>query len=236
MKTTPTKPTLRHARKIIELLSFGLIKGKGIPEPGKMCVEAAVCYAMGMPHGDQPKCVGSAVRAFKIALNDCEWPSNKARATGMRQLAIAQLGSDNLDQMAFGKLNYLRGVQKVLPFIWRKESEKITNANRKAEMLALVERMEAVVTFGDAGAVAKDASAYASAYADAYADADAYAYAYTYACACADAHAHAYAYAYAYTYADASYRHELLLLIANIGVDVLIELKSPGCKWLYLCK
>jgi len=118
MKTlTQIKPTKKHARKIVELLKHGLTSGVGRPEPGQMCVEAAVCYAMGLPHGDDPKCVGKAVRAFKIQLNDCAWPDEMARAEGMKRLAVAQLGSDALDQMAFGKLMHLRGIQKVLPFI-----------------------------------------------------------------------------------------------------------------------
>jgi hypothetical protein len=43
----------------------------------------------------------------------------------MKRLAIAQLGSDTLDQKAFGELMYLRGVQKLLPFVWRRESEGV---------------------------------------------------------------------------------------------------------------
>ena len=58
-----------------------------------MCVEAAVCYAYDLPHSDKPPCVGNAVREFKIRLNDCNWSSSKARARGMRRIAIAQLGS-----------------------------------------------------------------------------------------------------------------------------------------------
>lgn len=192
--TIAIKPTKSHALKIIDLLKHGLVNGLGKPEPGKMCVEAAVCYAMGLPHGDNPPCVGEAVRAFKIQLNDCRWPGKMERAEGMKELAIAQLGSDALDQMAFGKLMYLRGVQQILPFIWRKEMERIENAERKAKMLAIIEQMEAETTFEEAEKVAKSASASASAY-----------------------------------------RHELLKLIARVGVEALKEMKSPGVKWLNLC-
>jgi hypothetical protein len=59
-----------------------------------MCVEAAVCYAMGEPHGAEPTCVDEEIRNFKINLNDCNgWPNNKARGNGMMALAVAQLGS-----------------------------------------------------------------------------------------------------------------------------------------------
>lgn len=82
------------ARKVLETVDAGLSSGLGVQKPGKMCVEAAVCYALGLPHGDNPPCVGVAVRAFKIRLNDSGWSSPEARAKGMRKLAIAQLGSD----------------------------------------------------------------------------------------------------------------------------------------------
>ena len=81
------------AEKVLATVDAGLVKGLGESEPGKMCVEAAVCYAMGLPHSDNPGCVSSAVRWFKIALNDADWSSNAARAKGMRRLALIQLGS-----------------------------------------------------------------------------------------------------------------------------------------------
>ena len=49
--------TRAHAEKIADLLQHGLVKGVGTPEPGKMCIEALVCYALGLPHGDDPGCV-----------------------------------------------------------------------------------------------------------------------------------------------------------------------------------
>src|SRR5688572_33172763 len=85
--------TLEQARKVQEVVDAGLCQGLGQPEPGKMCVEAAVCFALGLEHSDEPECVGDAVRSFKIALNDAEWPSNKERAAGLREIAVAQLGS-----------------------------------------------------------------------------------------------------------------------------------------------
>lgn len=81
------------ARKVLEVVDAGLCSGVGVPEPGKMCVEAAVCYAMGMSHGDEPTCVAPALRSLKITLNDAAWSSNTARAKGMRRLALVQLGS-----------------------------------------------------------------------------------------------------------------------------------------------
>lgn len=81
------------AKKVNEVVSKGLVCGLGTQEPGKMCVEAAVCYAMGLEHSDQPSCVDGEVRTFKIFLNDNDWSSNMARAKGLKKVAIAQLGS-----------------------------------------------------------------------------------------------------------------------------------------------
>ena len=97
----PIKLSRAIARKVLSIVDAGLVDGKGNPIPGQMCVEAAVCYALGLPHGDNPPCVGQAVRAFKIRLNDSEWSSAQARAAGMRKLAVAQLGSDTVDQAKF---------------------------------------------------------------------------------------------------------------------------------------
>lgn len=87
------KPTKQIAENILKLMSCGLPKGLGSPRPGKMCVEALVCYATGDEHSDRPECVSESVSTFKIAINDLHWSSPTARANGLRELAIAQLGS-----------------------------------------------------------------------------------------------------------------------------------------------
>lgn len=88
-----TEINLDLARKVLEIVDQGLTQGLGVQEPGKMCVEAAVCSALGLPHGDNPPCVWRDARGFKIGLNDENWTSDAARAAGMRALAVAQLGS-----------------------------------------------------------------------------------------------------------------------------------------------
>src|SRR5271166_1406721 len=94
------------ARKVLDTVDAGLVGGVGNPVPGQMCVEAAVCYALGLPHGDNPKCVAPALRALKIRLNDSNWSSPASRAAGMRRLAVAQLGS-------YGVLNEKEFVSRV---------------------------------------------------------------------------------------------------------------------------
>ena len=85
--------TREIAIKVRDVVAAGLSNGLGTPEPGQMCVEAAVCYAMGLPHSDKPTCVSPAIRALKIALNDKNWSSPQARAQGLARLALVQLGS-----------------------------------------------------------------------------------------------------------------------------------------------
>ena len=61
---TITEPLVR---KLLATVDAGLVKGVGIPEPGKMCVEAAISYALGEPHSDGPSC--RPFRIFQPALS-----------------------------------------------------------------------------------------------------------------------------------------------------------------------
>ena len=110
----------KFVKSLLSVVDKGLVQGLGQPVPGQMCVEAAVCYAMGLPHDDKPTCVNEIVTGFKINLNDSDWSSDTARAKGMRRLAVAQLGSNTIDAVAFsGKLALLMA-QKLLPIILEK--------------------------------------------------------------------------------------------------------------------
>lgn len=241
MKTKEIKLTKSVARKILEVIDHpdGLVRGLGKPEPGKFCVEAAVQYVLtnGQEHNAEPACVGTAVRAFKIKLNDCYWSSNQARAKGMRRLAVAQLGSNKIDQVKFGELMFLRGTQKLLPFVFR-EIAKIKPAGKYQDDLNNhADICTAVKTFEEARQACMNATAFASAFAAsaafAYASA---ASAYTYAAAFAFAASAASAYTYDFKQAKLGEKDRLLLLTAEVGVECLIELKSPGTKWLDICK
>jgi hypothetical protein len=88
------KITKAQAQKVLSVVDKGLVGGMGKPIPGMMCVEAAVSYAFGEDHSDEPTCVHNDLRNIKIELNDVwGWKNKKDRARGMRRLAIAQLGS-----------------------------------------------------------------------------------------------------------------------------------------------
>lgn len=96
------EPNESVAERVLAVVDQGLVRGMGKPKPGKMCVEAAVCFAMGQSHNDAPRCVNAEVRDFKIRLNDRSgWSSTISRGHGMRALAIAQLGSNKLGRGDF---------------------------------------------------------------------------------------------------------------------------------------
>jgi hypothetical protein len=236
-------PTREHAAKIIELLQHGLVEGVGKPEPGKMCVEAAVCYALGEPHGDTPTCVGSAVRAFKIRINDAKWPSNQARAEELREIAIAQLGSNEIDQREFAKRVTLKVIQQIIPIALRSAAKAVPA--HEVALNAAATACEVAADFASAKlAIGRAREISAQARSSAAADAAAYAAYAAYAAAdAADAAAYAaYAAAYAayaaYAAADAAdaaaARLRILKMAADIGVSVLKELACKGTQWLDL--
>lgn len=84
--------------KFDKILSRGLCQGLGDRRgDSRMCIEAAICTVLGTPaHDDHPPCVPEQIATFKIELNDQNWSSAEARAKGLRDLGIAQLGSKGI--------------------------------------------------------------------------------------------------------------------------------------------
>lgn len=116
----PVVVDLALARRVLKIVDRGLSEGLGNGRRGDVCVEAAVCLALGLPHGDNPPCVGSGVRSAKIHLNDiAAWGSKKARAAGLREVAVAQLGSNEIDQKKFAKRLGILVVNRVLSKLLR---------------------------------------------------------------------------------------------------------------------
>jgi len=214
--------------KFDAVLARGLSNGVGNPD-GQMCIEAAICNVLGLPHGDDPGCVASSVRSFKIALNDKKWSSPAARAAGLRDLGLAQLGSK-------GTINDREFVTKLAEKLIRVLVPTLIRDlyPNKPELLAAADRCEAEGT-KEAARAARDLL-YAAADADAAADAAAYAAAAAaaYAAAYAAAAAAAAAAAYAAAYAKSKARDKYLNLGAKCALDVLIEMKSPGVALLNL--
>ena len=203
------KLTKAIARKVLEVVDAGLCEGMGDPVPGEMCVEAAVCFAMGEPHGDKPSCVSRAVRSLKITLNDKAWSSNQARAQGMRRLAIAQLGTkDAIDDKEFAKRCADLAIRKMVPIALRAAAKIQKNAKHRDALLKAANRCEVEGTKAAAAT-----AAYAAATATAATATAAYAAAAT---------------------ADAATKDKILSDFAEDVVQILIDLKSPGTKWLDL--
>lgn len=224
MKTKIHKPTKTIARKVLATVDKGLSAGLGERTPGHMCVEAAVCFAFGLPHGDDPPCVGAAVRAFKIGLNDSvRWGGNKARAKGLRRVAIAQLGSDQINQKEFAQRLAIETVRRLLPTVLRKyKLEKYAKACANVKTLIgarkaadrAVRPLCAVWAFAHALAAGGCRSACASS-----------------ASPRCSATSSAMSYAYA---ANAAGEGSSLYQGAELAVQILIEMNCPGTQWLDL--
>ncbi len=251
-----TKIDREVAAKVLSVVDAGLSRGLGKPKPGEMCVEAAVCFALGLPHSDDPGCVSSAVRSLKITLNDKKWSSNEARAKGLRRLAIIQLGTkDETDDKAFVAAVAEMTIRKIVPIALRAAASMRGGGAHKKKLKAAAKRCEDEGTnaAADAAYAAADAAnAVAAANAAAYAVYAANAAAAAYAADAADAAnaanaaadaAYAAAYAadaaYAAVYAadaDAAYakRDGVLAAFAENVVQILVKMGVKAADWLDL--
>ncbi len=217
--------TREVAAKVLEVIDAGLVSGLGVPEPGKMCVEAAVCYALGLPHGDNPEtCVCQSLRNIKIRINDWfGWRDNAARASALRRLGLLQLGSTGWPrEREFVTRLSVIAIQRWVPKAFRAAATRLPPAQAAIlrEHADTCERDPSLANAraAKAAAAAAAAAAYAAAYAAASAD--------------ADAAADAAAYAAADAAADAR-RESMLASIKDIE-DLLIEMQVPGAQWLDL--
>jgi hypothetical protein len=159
--------TREIAIKVRDVVAAGLSHGLGTPEPGKMCVEAAVCYAMGLPHSDKPTCVSPAIRSLKIALNDKVWSSPQARAQGLARLALVQLGSAGaVDDREFARRVVEMTIRVVVPLALRAAATRVPSHAARLEAAAVQceqrgDRASAIQARN--AAYAADADAYAAA-------------------------------------------------------------------------
>ena len=202
--------TQEIAAKVLAIVDKGLSSGLGIRKPGEFCVEAAVCYALDLPHGDNPGCVAHSLRLLKISLNDRVWSSNAARANGLRRLAVAQLGSlGHLDETEFRKRIVDLAIRKSVPSALRSAASVCKNEKHKAALCKAANRCEKEGT-RQAAINARTVAMVAGAAADAANSA---------AALVADA---------------AAARDKSLADYAECVVQILIEMKAPGCQWLPL--
>jgi len=169
--------TREIAIKVRDVVAAGLSNGLGTPEPGQMCVEAAVCYAMGLPHSDKPTCVSPAIRALQIALNDKNWSSPQARAQGLARLALVQLGSaGGVDGREFARRVVEMTIRVFVPLALRAVASRVPSHAVALEAAAVQCEQRGDVASAREARDAADAAAFAAdaAAADA-ADAAAYA-------------------------------------------------------------
>ena len=223
-----TEVTLETARNVAEVVGKGLCSGLGKPEPGKMCVEAAVCYAMGLPHSDEPP-VSDSVRAAKIQLNDSQWSCDQARGNGMLAVAVGQLGSkDAVDDLKFAEMFLWRVVREIVcPRFDKIGLPEHAEAMKSADTLVSLERSAKAA---EAAAAASVYAASVAARAVSYGSAHAYAaisYAAEGSAYFADGSANAAAF-YAVNAAAHTATDETLTQTAGILMDCLRECGSPG--------
>jgi hypothetical protein len=115
--------TREMVAKLLSLLGSdtGLADGAGSKEEATFCVQQAVSLATGAPsQDDQPKhCVMQWLINFGIALNDADgWESELSKAQGLKEFAIAELGSNKLRENTFVRL-----FREKVKARWAEESE-----------------------------------------------------------------------------------------------------------------
>jgi hypothetical protein len=209
------------ALKVLQTVDQGLVAGIGDPVPGQMCVEAAVCFALGLPHSDDPGCVSVALRDLKIKLNDAHWSSPSARAAGLRRLAIAQLGTkDTLDEAEFARRVTLMVINTTLA-----DCLDQVGLSDHAQACRNATDLESAQAAAAAAAAWAAVAALAAAEYAAVRAADVYAAAWA-----ADAAAQAAAQAASV----APNPDQVLADFAERVVQILIDMKATGTQWLHL--
>ncbi len=189
-------------QKLTEIINQGLVSGLGEAEPGKLCVEAAICLALGEPHSDKPSCVHMADRRLGMKINDSFKGTDAERAELLLPIALASLGTAGKDRAQWVKYIVEHTIRRVVPIALRKAG--LTYQADRCEREGTKESADAANAAANAAAANAAANAAAAnAAAKAAADCAANATATANAAAAATA-ATAYADAYAANAADAA--------------------------------
>ena len=211
--------TIEAVRKLLDTIDAGLVKGLGKPIPGQMCVQAAICYALGLPHSDDTGGDAPSLGVVKITLNDAGWSSPEVRAKGMRRLALASLGSVGaLDEVEFVRRLAKMTDDKIVP---------IAKAATAKAAAAYTNAANAAKTVYYATKAAADAAAYAANAANAANAVNAVGDSVNAAKAARAA-------VLAASAATAAEADKVLAFFAEDAVQILIEMDVPGCRWLSL--
>jgi len=208
-----------------DLVSRGMPSGLGTRESA--CVMAALNLACGgdLTDASESPCVLPSAAAFAIRLNDANWSSPTARASGMHDLGLALLGTADIDRATFVRRLAEDTIRRVLPIALRAVGLK-----KEADRCEEEGTMESASAASYADAAAYAAAAAYAYYAASYAAASAKA-----ACrrrrdasaASASAFAAASDAASAASYAaDASYADRVLSVSATIATEILTDMRG----------
>lgn len=149
-KKDPFNITKADAACVLSIVDRGLVDGMGRPEPGQMCVEAAVAYAMGEQHHDHPACVDEDLTSIKVKMNDAAiWDrDDDLRAAGLRRLAIAQLGSKD----RFNEERFWKSVNKQAQKVMKAQRGELKKGH-KAQMESYKDEIRIAMESGDWGSI-----------------------------------------------------------------------------------
>jgi|JI10StandDraft_1071094.scaffolds.fasta_scaffold26325_4 hypothetical protein len=119
-----------NKEKYDAILGDGLCAGLNDYSRGLVCIEAAIAIASGEPLNDHPACVYNRLSGLSIKLNDSNWSSPEARATGLYKLGLAQLGTRHITPPDLDYFDlYLANkiiTQRVLPVLKEKYAKQTT--------------------------------------------------------------------------------------------------------------
>lgn len=87
-----------------------------------------------MEFTDEPKCVTADLRALKISLNDRGWSSMRARAKGLHDLGLAQVGSRGvITNKQFNKAFLEEAKVKLIPMLIKRDRAASASEFRDAD-------------------------------------------------------------------------------------------------------
>jgi len=234
------KITEEVAAQILRVVDEGLTWGAGKPAPGHMCVEAAISYAFGEPHGDQPSCVSRVLRVLTIGMNEALWSNDQERGRGLRRIAIAQLGTAGmLDEQLFMEKLSETTITTLLPKILDIIATA-QNTSLQSQLFLAAERCANEGTFEAADAAiavaaktAHTAKAEVAKAVDAAKAADVVQESHEAAVDAARAVGKATASIARWARSDAA-RDQLLSEFAETVVQILTQMQTPGSAFLFL--
>lgn len=103
-------------KQLLYQIDGGLTHGMGGGGRSNMCVQHAVNHVMGRGRSDDVTwCALNEINSFGIHLNDCRWTSKRARADGLRRLAVAELGSNKVNKAELAQSIRRKYVNHMLP-------------------------------------------------------------------------------------------------------------------------